>query len=186
MKNSQFQPKSLQVRHVGRHIKSSKIKYTWEFILDNRSYNIELFVSRISGKRRIVVNGLTFANEKHSRGSLSNYYLNIGTHKVVLTELRENFFDLFIDEASFETEARKNNEGEVSGNRIERKERSVEGLNSAEVDLVFDDQVYHESNNRKNQGGYVYQSPPSTNLGGNLNSFDSQYNNMDWGKGKFK
>ena len=44
---------------VGKHIASSKHKYTWRFNIDDRDYTIELYNSVMSGKKKITQNGQT-------------------------------------------------------------------------------------------------------------------------------
>ena len=99
-----FTPIKSVVMHVGRRIKSSKIRYTWEFKLESGRYSIDLLVSRFSGKRRILVNGNLHANEKRSKSFLSGYIFKIGNYKIEIKEIQDNRFEMTIDGKSFQTE----------------------------------------------------------------------------------
>src|SRR5690242_3024955 len=39
---------------VGQHIKSTKKHFIWEFLLDGKSHKIELYDSRLSGKKKLI------------------------------------------------------------------------------------------------------------------------------------
>lgn len=42
---------------------SSKKKYSWKFSIDDKDHTIELFVSSLSGKKKVVHNGRTLREE---------------------------------------------------------------------------------------------------------------------------
>lgn len=42
---------------------SSKKKYTWKFSIDDKDHTIELFVSALSGKKKVVHNGRVLREE---------------------------------------------------------------------------------------------------------------------------
>jgi hypothetical protein len=52
-----FTPQYFEVREVGKTIKSTKKQYIWRFHLDDKDITIELFNSKLSGKKKIIVNG---------------------------------------------------------------------------------------------------------------------------------
>ncbi len=39
---------------IGKHISSSKVKYTWEFTYEGEGHKIELFDSKMSRKKKII------------------------------------------------------------------------------------------------------------------------------------
>ena len=45
-----------QEKMIGGTFKSSKVEYTWEFILDGQPQKIELIDSRWTGKKRLIRN----------------------------------------------------------------------------------------------------------------------------------
>jgi hypothetical protein len=48
-----------ETKCIGKNISSSKIKLRWEFQLSDKLHNVELFDSKISGKKKIVADGVT-------------------------------------------------------------------------------------------------------------------------------
>lgn len=45
------------IKEVGKTIKSTKIKHTWEVTLDEKHHIVELFDSKLSGKMKVVKDG---------------------------------------------------------------------------------------------------------------------------------
>lgn len=208
--NSDFVPHLVSVSHVGRHIKSTKIRYTWKFDLETKKYELDLYLSRLSGKRKISINGVVYAHEKKVRNTLANYILAIGGHKVEATERRENFFELLVDGIVFESllesikyfpkqskdvqatppKIKKNTDEEGFQDIIiqeeEMKIRGPEFFNPQKADLFevenngISDSA-HESDNKKNSSGFVMRNPYQY-----TNPLESQYANISWGQGKFK
>ena len=52
-----FRPIDYQVIKVGRLIKASKVRYTWDFELDQKRHTVHRFVSKVSRKEKIIVDG---------------------------------------------------------------------------------------------------------------------------------
>ncbi len=52
------------IKEVGKTIKASKVKHTWEVTIDNKQHLIELFVSKLSGKIKVVKDGTTIFFEE--------------------------------------------------------------------------------------------------------------------------
>ena len=97
-----FTPTLYSLQRVGKRMKSTKLRTLWEFNICDKKYRIELYISRISGKRRIFVNGELFAVEKKVRYTLATYSFNFGKNFLELKEIRNNYFDLFLDNVSFQ------------------------------------------------------------------------------------
>ena len=97
-----FKPLAYEVNNVGKHIKSTKKKYLWKFELDNKEYEITLYISKLSGKRKILLNGDIHSTEKRSSSTFGSYPLRIGTHSLLVFEVDDNKFDLRVDNLSFE------------------------------------------------------------------------------------
>ena len=51
-------------KEVGKTIKSSKVKHTWEITLDGKHHIVELFNSKLSGKLKIVKDNTTIFYEE--------------------------------------------------------------------------------------------------------------------------
>jgi hypothetical protein len=79
-----FHPLFHESLKVGRRIKSSKKKYTWRFQLDSQEFTIDLFVSKISSKRKILLNGDIKFSGKKANGILFSYAFKIGPTTVMV------------------------------------------------------------------------------------------------------
>lgn len=95
-----FKPISFEKLRVGKLIKSSKKRFCWVFQLDGEQFTIDLFSSRISGKRTILVNGNKLVSTKTS-GLGTTYQVNIPKHRVIIYELGDTNFELRVDNVLF-------------------------------------------------------------------------------------
>ncbi|CAK74227.1 unnamed protein product (macronuclear) [Paramecium tetraurelia] len=84
---------------VGRNIKSSKKKYTWKFSIDDKDHTIELFVSGLSGKKKVVHNGKTLREEASVLGSF-NYSMTIQSNLLTISN-NGDLYDLRINNMQF-------------------------------------------------------------------------------------
>lgn len=102
MPNS-FKPLKYDSINVGKHIKSSKKRHSWKFELDSKEHQIDLFVSRISGKRTMIVDGSKkIETRKAGLDYDTTYPTKIGVHPVILHEFDGGKFDLTVGSSSFE------------------------------------------------------------------------------------
>ena len=100
--SKKFKPLAYEVTNVGRHIKSTKKKYLWKLELDNKEYEITLYISKLSSKRKILLNGDIHSIEKRSSTTFGSYPLRVGSHNLLVFEVDDNKFDLRVDNLSFE------------------------------------------------------------------------------------
>ena len=88
-----FKPIDYQVIKIGRLIKASKVRYTWDFELDKKRYTVHRFVSKVSRKEKIIVNGdmtgRVFEFEG-GRGKITKEGSLIINDKVFRLKLKEN------------------------------------------------------------------------------------------------
>jgi|LauGreDrversion4_2_1035121.scaffolds.fasta_scaffold328499_2 hypothetical protein len=83
---------------VGQHIKSSKKHFIWEFLLDGRPHKIELYDSRISGKKKLIKDGQIW---KEVEGDLAfSKSFEIGKYACTIIQHGEKY-ELRIDNQSF-------------------------------------------------------------------------------------
>ena len=61
-----------------------------------------MYLSKLSGKRKILLNGDIHSNEKRSSNIYGSYPLRIGAHSLLVFEIDDNKFDLRVDNLSFE------------------------------------------------------------------------------------
>lgn len=99
MSNS-FQAHSYQIIPIGRYIKSSKTKHSWTFSLEGEQYSVEFFNSKVSGKRKILLNGEVQVSFKKSIPG-ETVPLKIGSHYLLLTKTGKGTYDLRCDNISF-------------------------------------------------------------------------------------
>ncbi|OMJ87180.1 hypothetical protein SteCoe_11190 [Stentor coeruleus] len=97
-----FKVLDFQKANVGKRIKSTKVRYMWKFELDKKEFQIDLYMSKLSGKRTIMLNGDVYANEKKSSAVYGNYPVKVGKRIAVVYEVDDNRFDLRIENISFE------------------------------------------------------------------------------------
>ena len=89
-----------EVANVGKRIKKSKKRYTWQFELDSRNQKLDLYVSSLSGKRKVMLNGEIRYNGKKTGGVMFNHTFNLGNHLLSVIQF-EGGYDLRIDNKSF-------------------------------------------------------------------------------------
>ncbi|CAG9331494.1 unnamed protein product [Blepharisma stoltei] len=119
-----FNPLLFDTLNVGKHIKSSKKRFMWKFELDGKEQVIDLFVSKMSGKRKILLNGDIKIEAKRSSSSYGSYPLRIGSHSLLLYEIEDNVFDLRCDNISFEAALMRNrSKSDFSGGYVDRAPR---------------------------------------------------------------
>jgi hypothetical protein len=92
---------------VGRRIKSTKKRYTWKFALDDHPYQIDLFVSKFSGKKVLKVDGEKLYEGK-KEGKIFHRSLEINGHNIIIIEVGKGF-DLRIDGVSFNIISKQSN-----------------------------------------------------------------------------
>jgi hypothetical protein len=85
---------------IGKRIKSTKRHFMWKFALDNNIFIVDLFASKLSGKKTIKINQeVRFEGKK--QGKVFHISFDIGTHSILLIELGKGY-DLRIDGISFQ------------------------------------------------------------------------------------
>lgn len=73
---------------------------TWSFILNGRSHIIELYNSKLSGKKKLLVDRKEFVKSKSS--SLFQYGFRLSQHYFKIIQHSGEIFDLLIDNVSFD------------------------------------------------------------------------------------
>jgi hypothetical protein len=72
----QISPLQFEQDNIGKRIKSSKKKYTWHFAVDADVHYVELFVSSLSGKRKLLLDGNVIMQQGTS--ALLNFNFTVG------------------------------------------------------------------------------------------------------------
>lgn len=87
-------------RNIGERIKKSKKQFIWKFELDGLQHTIEFLVSKLSGKKKIMQDGVVLHEQKKITKSFE-FPFNIGKHMLVVMYGMKGG-DLRIDNNSFE------------------------------------------------------------------------------------
>jgi hypothetical protein len=100
--NINIQNLKFESMEVGRLIKSSKCIYTWEMTLDDSKRKIELIHSRITGKRRIFLDGKTIQEAQKYTYEFTHTF-TVGNHYLNLIQIAPDLYELKIDNITFTT-----------------------------------------------------------------------------------
>lgn len=88
-------------KNIGERIKKSKKQFIWKFELDGLQHTIEFLVSKLTGKKKVIQDGITLLEQKKLTKSFQ-FPFNINKHMcVIIYNLNET--DLRIDNNPFET-----------------------------------------------------------------------------------
>jgi len=94
-----FVPQYFEIREVGKRIKSSKKQYIWRFQLGERDITVELFNSKMSSKKKIMVNGQLKAEMKQKSDSFM-YQMTLSGKRLTIQAVNDGF-DLVYDGTMF-------------------------------------------------------------------------------------
>lgn len=89
-----------EARNIGKHIKATKKKLQWKLELDGRPFCIELYLSRLTNKVKVLVNGDIKLNSKRNSGVAFAYSFKLGK-TIFMVMQKENDYDLRIDNIAF-------------------------------------------------------------------------------------
>ena len=97
-----FKPLSSEVYNVGKHFKSSKKRFMWKFELNEEPHVIDLYVSRFSGKRKVLLDGDIQLETKDSSLAVGTHYpVRVGYYTLHIYEPFHYMFDLRCGNLSF-------------------------------------------------------------------------------------
>ena len=66
-------------KHIGEKIKKSKTQFIWKFELDGLQHQIEFLVSKLTGKKRVLQDGVVILEQQKLSKSFT-FPFNIGKH----------------------------------------------------------------------------------------------------------
>ena len=87
-------------REVGKTIKSTKIYYVWEMQINDSNHKIELFHSKVSGKKKLCLNAQVL-NEDKSYSANFTYSFKLEKHYCNVVQIDADNFELRIDNKQF-------------------------------------------------------------------------------------
>lgn len=88
------------VNKVGKRIKASKKKFTWKFSVDSREHTVDMYVSTLSGKRKVLLDGDLVYSGKSQSGVYFHYPMKVDRVMVAIEQM-EDAWDLKIGGISF-------------------------------------------------------------------------------------
>ena len=103
---------------------SSKVLFTWEFVLNGTAHKIELWDSKLSGKKKLAVNDEVIADYKDSI-AVFNYSFDLDSHSFNLVQLSDGNYDIKIDGIFFN----ELKQAELS-DRLKKPQKNDETINS--------------------------------------------------------
>jgi hypothetical protein len=83
---------------VGKTIKSTKKHFIWEFLLDGKTHKIELYDSRLSGKKKLIKDGQVFKEVQEDIAFSKSF--EIGKHSCTIIQHGDKY-ELRVDNQSF-------------------------------------------------------------------------------------
>ena len=127
-------------KDVGSTIKSSKHQNIWEFTLDDKTFEIQYFISKISDKRKIIYNQKVIREEECKANVYAYEFVMDGhTFKVIQTldiadllidgESFEHFYNLERTRKEFNEEQKPNIINMVSGDLNNKEESNIQSSN---------------------------------------------------------
>ena len=112
-------------KEVGKTFSSSKILYTWEFILNKKSHRIEFFDSRLSDKKKITLDGSVLFYDKDDSEFFS-YKFSLAGCKFELCKISEDRYDIKINGKRFKQLMSDERNGKLDKAREMREQRENE------------------------------------------------------------
>lgn len=87
--------------NVGKRIKASKKKFSWVLMVNNQELVIDLYVSKLSRKLKVVVNNEIKQTGKRTKGALFQFTYDFEGRQINLMQQGKGF-DLRVDSVSFD------------------------------------------------------------------------------------
>jgi hypothetical protein len=86
---------------VGKRIKSSKKRFLWRFEIDGNQHQVDLYCSRLSGRRKLFFDG-DLKHDTYTTGGMgTSYPIRYGRHVFLIVQVGDCDYDLRIDNLSF-------------------------------------------------------------------------------------
>lgn len=98
-------PRAVEVQsfskdHIGKHFKPTKKRYTWNLTIEGRPHCIQIYVSELSGKRKMMLDGEVKYTGKAQTGIFFQFPFKLEGHSFCVVQT-ESEWDLKIDNFSF-------------------------------------------------------------------------------------
>jgi hypothetical protein len=110
---------TLTIREVGKMIKSSKIVFTWRFCINNNQFEIKLYHSKVSRKRRVMLGDRLVHESREIFNNKFKFSFEDNGITFCISQTSQISYDLNINEGSFV-------EGVVSMPTVKQEEEKEE------------------------------------------------------------
>ena len=110
------------IKEVGKTFSSSKILHKWEFILNNKYHKIEFYDSRLSYKRKIILDSSVLFYKKDDR-EFFVFKFTLAGHKFEINQVNLDKYDIRIDGIRFQHLMAKERNGELDKEREEQEQQ---------------------------------------------------------------
>ena len=172
-------------KDIGRKMKISKQYHQWEFTLNGVYHKIELFHSKISGNKKLFVDGDYILKEESYYNNFK-YNFEIDGKLAQIKQKKLNEYDLFICGKSFEEMKKEENDGinqDIIEQKIEELKRNNEynnpipkkrNVNYEEHDFEMEEEEDEEENEDE-----TYRNNNNNNDNKNFNLNSNLNNNRD-------
>ena len=101
MSNLEIKNLKYDRKEVGKTFSSSKILHIWEFILNNKYHKVEFYDSRLSYKRKILLDSSVLFYEKDD-SEFFVYKFTLAGHKFEIGQVNLDKYDIRIDGVRFQ------------------------------------------------------------------------------------
>lgn len=116
--------------NVGKHVKSTKKKFTWKFELNNQEHQVDMYCSRVTGRRKVLLNG-DIRYESNALGGIGiTYPFRFERSIIMVVQTGDCDFDLRIDNFSLELLAKKQRSEQTPKNPFEQNVVEAKTRNS--------------------------------------------------------
>ena len=105
------------IERIGRIVASSKLKYTWTFVINDNNFTLHLYHSKLSGKYEVRINGKQYLTDKGKSMEDFKYIARLEGVEVKL--IKPNYadtFHLFIDHRDFNDMTSNEQHGSLRAN----------------------------------------------------------------------
>ena len=108
-------------KEVGKTFSSSKVLHKWEFVLNKKYHKIDFYDSRLSYKRKIVLDSSVLFYEKDGSDNFS-YKFTLAGYNFEIRQLYEDKYDLLINNKRFKKLQDKERNGDFDNEKKEEEE----------------------------------------------------------------
>ena len=96
-----FKALDFSTQNVGKRIKKTKKKLSWTFELEGKAHLLEMYISKLSSKIKIILDGDIKVDTKRNPDVIGNYSIHVRTRTVHVYQTEEHEYDISVGKISF-------------------------------------------------------------------------------------